>query len=354
LISRLKLGLIGCGDISRLVHLNVLTQLPGVELVALAEPDMKRREQAAGCAPSARSFAGYEELLGMPDVEAVVICLPNALHTEATVAALRNGKHVYLEKPLATNLAEGRRVLNAWRHSGLVGMIGFNYRFNVLYQTARRHIQSGKLGELVGARSVFSSAARILPEWKRNRRTGGGVLLDVGSHHVDLVRFFFGQEICSVFAEVRSQQSECDSAVLQLQLANGLLVQSFFSLNTVDEDRFEIYGQSGKLAVDRFRSLKVEFTDAVHNFLRLKRLAHELRSIFRSPYLINEFLAPSHEPSYKAALNRFVEAVRGEQPASPDFEDGYRVLTVIEAAEESARGKRSVSLSSITDEDLAR
>jgi predicted dehydrogenase len=224
----------------------------------------------------------------------------------------------------------------------------------VLYQTAKSHIQSGKLGELVGARSVFSSAPRILPDWKRSRHSGGGVLLDVGSHHVDLVRFFFGQEICSVFAEVRSQRSECDSAVIQLQLADGFLVQSFFSLNTVDEDRFEIYGLSGKLAVDRFRSLKVEFTDPAHNFLPLKRLAHEVRSIFRSPYLINEFLAPSNEPSYKAALNRFVEAVQGKQPATPDFEDGYRVLTVIEAAEESARGKRTISLSNINDEDLAR
>jgi predicted dehydrogenase len=121
-------------------------------------------------------------------------------------------------------------VLVAWWRAGVVGMVGFNYRFNALYQATRLHIQSGRLGELVGVRSVFSSAARDLPAWKRTRQDGGGVLPDLASHHVDLVHFFFGQAVRDVFAGLWSQRGDGNSAMLQLRLADGLQIQSFFSL----------------------------------------------------------------------------------------------------------------------------
>jgi predicted dehydrogenase len=111
-------------------------RLPDVELIALAEPDVQRRVEASRRAPGAAAYGSYHDLLKMPEVEAVVICLPNALHAEVAVAALEQGKHVYLEKPLATSLDEAQRVVTAWRRAGVVGMIGFNYRFNPLFQAA--------------------------------------------------------------------------------------------------------------------------------------------------------------------------------------------------------------------------
>ncbi|MGH7964538.1 MAG: Gfo/Idh/MocA family protein [Candidatus Binatia bacterium] len=349
--ATLKVGIIGCGRIAQLVHLGMLQRLPEVELVALTEPDLQRREEARIRAPGAVTISDYQELLMMPAVEAVLICLPNALHAEATVAALERGKHVYVEKPLATSLNEARPVLAAWRRAGVVGMIGFNYRFNALYQAVRQHIQSARLGELVAARSVFSTAARTLPTWQHTRQNGGGVLLDLASHHVDLVHFLFGQEVREVFAGLRSQRSEDDSATLHLRLADGLLVQSFFSMSAVEEDRLEIYGQAGKLSVDRYLSLDIEISEPLLQFTRLKRLTRGLRSLAWNPYLLDKLRAPSREPSYQAALAHFVAAVRSKRPASPDFWDGYRSLAVIAAAEESARTGQIVPLSHLTEED---
>src|SRR5215470_16381615 len=100
----LKVGLLGCGHIVQSVHLPVLVRLPGVELAALADPDPRRRDEAHRRASRAVARDDYRDVLAMPDVEAVVIALPNALHAEAAVEALRFGKHVYLEKPLATSL----------------------------------------------------------------------------------------------------------------------------------------------------------------------------------------------------------------------------------------------------------
>ena len=353
-MTPLKIGLVGCGQIALSVHINILRSLREVELVALAEADPTRREEASRRAPAAAAFADYQELLEKREVEAVVICLPNALHGKAAITALQRGKHVYLEKPLAISLSEAQSVLAAWRQSRRVGMMGFNYRFNALYQGVRQQIHSGRIGELVGARSVFSASPQTLPAWKRSRQKGGGALVDLASHHVDLVHFLFEQEVREVFAEMRSQLCEDDSAALQMRLSNGLLVQSFFSLSAVDEDRFEIYGQGGKIAVDRYRSLFVEINDSGRISGRLQWLKYALRSMIRSPYLAERILAPRSEPSYRAALVHFAAVVRGKQPARPDLSDGYRSLAVIEAAKESARVGRVARVSEPVGDDTDR
>ncbi|HVF27157.1 MAG TPA: Gfo/Idh/MocA family oxidoreductase [Pyrinomonadaceae bacterium] len=348
-MAKLRVGLVGCGRIAQLVHLPLLLRSPEIELAALAESDSTRREEAARRAPRAAVHKTHEELLADPAVEAVLICLPNVLHAPVAIDALGAGKHVYLEKPLATNLGDARALLDVWHRGGLVGMIGFNYRFNPLHQSARRYIEGKTIGEMVGARSIFSSAARALPEWKKNRQTGGGVLLDFASHHVDLVRYFFGQEVRQVFAELRSQRNEDDSATLELRLADGALVQSFFTTSALDEDRFEFYGTRGKLAFDRHLSRSIEITDAARTMVELKRLRGACASLLRNP----PFIARHSEPSFARAVNHFVAAVRGEVEAGPDFEDGYRSLAVVAAAEESAGTGRAVRVPDHVDEDSA-
>lgn len=341
--TALKIGLIGCGRIAQLVHLRVLTALPGARLVAVAEPDAQRRAAAGRQAPGAVACADYRELLALPELDAAVICLPPALHAEAAIAALARGKHVYLEKPLATDLDEGERVLAAWRRAGTVGQIGFNYRFTPLVGAARDHLRAGRLGTLAGARTTFTSAPRALPDWKRSRASGGGVLLDLASHHLDLVRFLFEREVIEVAAQLRSQRGEDDGAMVLLRLADGLPVQSFFSTGAVEEDRIEIYGQAGKLTIDRHLSGAAEVTAATLERARLTRLRHALRSLAGTTYLRDKVRGPAYLASYRAALGHFVARARAGQPATPDLLDGYRSLALVAAAEEAARGGRTVA-----------
>ncbi|HVG32323.1 MAG TPA: Gfo/Idh/MocA family oxidoreductase [Pyrinomonadaceae bacterium] len=348
-MTTLKVGLIGCGHIAQAAHLVNLKRLPSAELVALAEPDAGRRLEAQRLAPKAAAFTDYEELLDKAEVDALVICLPNALHARAAIAALEKGKHIYLEKPLATSLDEAQAVITAWQKAGVVAMMGFNYRFNKLYESVRRHIRSGTLGQLLFARTVFSTAVQDLPPWKRDRLSGGGVLFDLASHHFDLLRYFFDQEVRELFAETCSRRSDCDSAMLQLRLDDGMVVQSFFSLGAVEEDSFEIYGEGGKLSVDRYGSLEPRITPTTLGQLRLRELRHGVRSLARSGYLLEKMRAPLHEPSYRKALSSFVAAALSADSATqaaPDLFDGYHSLAITEAAEESAMTGRSVQLMS--------
>jgi predicted dehydrogenase len=338
-----KIGLIGCGRIAQLVHLKNLNHLPGARLVALADIDQANLKKASRLAPQAATVENYSELLAMPEVDAVLICLPNALHAEAAIAALKQGKHVYLEKPLATNLDDARAVLSAWEASGKIGMIGFNYRFNPLHQKLRRILQSADLKSLTAVRTVFSTHSLDLPDWRKNLETGGGVLSDLAAHHVDLIHFIFGCRIKKIFARLRSQSSEWDSAALELELESGLIVQSFFSLNSIEEDRFDIYSKRGKLSVDRYRSLDVEVTDSMQRFFRIKQLSRRFQSLFHGGYAVKRLLSPGHEPSYWTALENFVQSIDDNESIHPDFWDGYLNVSILEAAKESLTTGRAIS-----------
>ena len=340
----LRIGLVGCGHIGRIVHLNTLCRLRDAEVVALGEPDAQCREAAKRIVPRAAAFADYHEVLERSDIDAAVICLPNALHAEAGIAALQRGKHLYLEKPLAITLEDGRKLLDAWRRSGRVAMIGFNYRFNPLHQEVRRYLQAERLGELVGARSVFTTAPHHAPEWKQRRQSGGGALLNLAPHHVDLVRFWFNQKVVEVRANVRSQLVEDDTATLELRLASGLLVQSFFSMSSVDDDRFEIYGRNGKLCLDRYNSWAVEVTGLRRVSVPLRFFRQTLALLPNSRFALNKLLAPGREPSFASSLAHFVASAQNNQQANPNFEDGFQTLAVIIAAEESARTGKPVAL----------
>ncbi len=338
----MKVGLIGCGRIAKLVHLPLLLDLPGAHVVALAEPDGDRRQAALRLAPGAVAYADYRELLDSGLAEAVVITLPNDLHAEAACAALARDHHVYLEKPAAVSAAEARVVVDAWRASNRVGMLGFNYRFHPTILALRRRIREGSVGTLLCTRTVFTIREPERPAWKRTRAVGGGVLLDLGSHHIDLVRFLFEREIEDVQCWIHAVRSEGDTAFLQLRMQENLFVQSFFALGSVEENSMQVYGEEGRLAADWNLSPFVDSVPATHARGRLRRLWGSARPLLHRPPLIDRFASPLYQASYRTALTHFLACVENGRQARPDMVDGLRCLEIIEAAEASNRAGHPV------------
>ena len=340
----IRIGVLGCGNIARGAHLLSLARTAGATVVAIADSDPTCLASAQPLAPKAGTVRDFREVIEAPGVDAIVIALPPALHAEAAMAALANGKHVYVEKPLATSMTDAERVVVAWERSGLVGMMGLNYRYNPLVRRARARLAEGAVGTPLAARTVFATPRRTIPAWKEQRSAGGGVLLDLAVHHIDLVRFLLDAEIVRVSAELRSVASNDDTAFLQLGLTNGVMTQVMCSLSAVEEDRIEIYGSSGKLTIDRYRSLRVdESPSAAGSALTgvLTGLAGEIRAL---PYAVQKLRSPMHDPSFPLAMEVFVRAVEQRTPAEPSLRDGLRALTVIEAAEQSAGSGRVVDL----------
>jgi NDP-hexose-3-ketoreductase len=324
-----RIGLVGCGAVACEQHLPALRKLAGAVVVALADPDPAARARAAGLAPGADVHADAGELLGRSDVDAVVVAAPSGLHAELAAAAARAGKHVYVEKPLATSESEARRVLEEVARSGVTAAMGFNRRRHPVYEQARRLLEAGRIGDVRFAQTAFCEPIdlRGLPEWKRTRAAGGGVLLDLASHHFDLVRWFLRAEIEVVHAQTRSGRSEQDEAWTELSTSTGVEVQSLFSRRAAHADFIELFGELGRLRVDRHGSALV-----VH---RRRRSTYGIRRDWRPSA---RHVLSRGDPSYGRALGAFVQCLHGAEVELPTLEDGLRSLQAVLAAERLAAG----------------
>lgn len=340
--DRLQIGVAGCGAIARQVHLPLLSRRADVQVTAIADPAPEALAIAQSIVPAARPFSALEGMLADAPLHAVIVALPTGTHASAARCVLAAGCHLYLEKPLAANVAEGETVLSAWRASGRIGMMGFNTRFNPRHQRLRELIRAGRAGRPVYARSVFATAMRPMPDWKRCRATGGGALLDLGAHHIDLMRFLFSREPVAIDGTLQSRCTEEDTAVLDMELAGGPHVHGFFSLAAAEQDHVEVHGDRARLAVSRFTSLDVQVIDNPDGGAgTLRRVGRQAAAIRYLPEALRARRAPLREPGYAIALDRFLEAVRTGRLAedAADLEDGYACLAIIEAAERAARGR---------------
>jgi predicted dehydrogenase len=335
-----RIGLIGFGGLAQHVHAPVLQGLGAARVVAVADAEAGRRELARAHFPQAAICEDFTQLLDMAEVEAVVIALPTRFHVPAALEAVRRGKHFYLEKPLAPSAAEAGPLIDAWRGSGLVGMMGFNQRFHPLHRALRQSIQGGRIGTPLGARTAFCTPARPLAAWRSRRAEGGGALMELGCHHIDLVAWLFGSPIRQVRASIRSVVSESDAAWLHLTLANGMEIQSFFSLSALDQDQWEIDGSKGSAALDRYRSTMPRFTPAGQEFSLKTRLDHLIAPLRGVGYALHRRRSVAREPSFVPAMEAFLAAVRGGPMEGAGLLDGLWVSQVIEAAERSAASGR--------------
>lgn len=345
----LRIGLLGCGRIARMFHLPALAAMSDVTVTALADADEEQLAAARTTVPAAHPYADYRTLVDdsatTGGLDAVVVCLPTHRHAAAAQYALAAGLPVYVEKPLATSLEEAGEVVEAWRRSGLVGMVGFNFRFHPLHLQARSVIADGThggLGNLVAARMVFCSAPRQLPGWKQARVTGGGVLLDLCSHQADTVRFLLEREVESVTATIRSVRTEADTAAVTLRLTGDLSVQLLASMSAPQTDRIEVYGDEASLVIDRFGHRHLLRSPAQDGDGRADRLRRGLSAALRATAHVKDVLAPPPELSFATALSTFVAAVRTGRHAAPTLADGYASLQVVCAAEEAAATGRVV------------
>jgi predicted dehydrogenase len=317
----LNVGVIGCGGIACQYHLKILRRAPGVEVLAVADPRPQARARAVDLTGAdAHETAG--ELLAREDVGAVVICAENRVHAELACAAAEAGKHFYLEKPLALSLADGRRVVAAASSAGVRAAIGYQFRDLPLYLGLRRRLAEGKLGRVRAIRTRYCEPFPVerMPSWKRRRESGGGALLDLGTHHFDLAAWLLGDEIEAIEeARIESERSEHDEAWLRGRMSSGAELEAEFSYRRGRICDWQFDCEHGTLAVDR------------HD--RLARLLARPRRRRRTQGAVSARIRalpiPRREPSFGLSLTTFCERLRGKPRETASLEDGLRSLEVV-------------------------
>ncbi|PWB60141.1 MAG: oxidoreductase [Bradyrhizobiaceae bacterium] len=209
--SALRVGVIGVGVMGS-NHARVLSELPGVTLVGIADPERPRRDfisQVLGC----EAFADLDALLAA-GVDAVSIAAPTHLHHDIAIACARRGIHILVEKPIASNVAEARAIVTAARHAGVTLMVGHVERFNPAVQVIKDAIRDEDI------LSIAITRVGPFPP----RMSNVGVVIDLAVHDIDLICWFTDSEIVEVQPQLSSAVAEReDIALLQFRTASGVL-----------------------------------------------------------------------------------------------------------------------------------
>lgn len=204
----LRVGMIGAGTIAQRLHLPALQRVAGVEVVALAEPNQARLQECADNFGIERGHTDYQEMLARGDLEAVVVATPNLFHAPATIAALEAGCHVLVEKPMATNAADARRMAEVARARGKVLTLNLPRRFAAPYRAARALVDAGDLGEIYAASASLVRRTGIpgYGSWFTTAAlSGGGAMLDAGIHILDVALWILGEpQVVAVSATTAS------------------------------------------------------------------------------------------------------------------------------------------------------
>lgn len=188
-----KVGIIGCGGIANGKHLPALQKLVAagkVEIVYFCDIVLERAEQSAATfgAPGAKVTADYKEVLACPEIDTVHVCTPNRSHSEISCAAMRAGKDVLCEKPMAINAAQAKAMVDTAKETGRTLSIGYQSRFRADSRYVKDEAEAGFFGDIYFARA-YAVRRRAVPTWGvflNEYEQGGGPLIDIGTHSLDL------------------------------------------------------------------------------------------------------------------------------------------------------------------------
>lgn len=365
----MNIGLLGFGAMGK-THTYSVKNLPffygaGYEndkIVALASGHYENAVKAVNEFSLGRACKSEDEIINDPNIDIVDICTPNIYHYETVKKALNNGKHVYCEKPLAVTYDEAKELCDLAESKGLTCRIVFNNRFMPAVMRAKEIVESGRLGNVITFRVAYLHASCIDPNkkagWKQDRDIcGGGVLFDLGSHAIDLVRHLCG-EIASVSGrsqiyhknrlgvDGKAWETNADEAFyITAELENGgmgTIEANKLAIGTNDDLSFEIYGEKGALKYSLMQPNYLRYYDG-------ERAGGILGGDggFTDIECVGRYPAPGGIfPSYKAPVGwlmghvesyrDFLDAIKKGSVSKPDFKDGARVQLIMEKAYESA------------------
>jgi predicted dehydrogenase len=269
---KLELALVGCGAISQMHLLGILEGAPEIQVTAAVDVDPERAGAVAD-RTGARVFETLADAIENGGFEAVALLLPHHLHEEAALQAFAAGKHVLLEKPMATSLDACERILAGAQKAGTVFMVGENAQYWPEVRTARRLLAEGAIGDVVTARaSIFFPPLSAYyggdRPWRLNQQAaGGGIALDTGSHWIRPLRMWLG-EVDSVVAALGRpfETMQGESLVRALLRFRSGTVASFDALLSqaalAPEVLFRITGTTGEITIEG--SGRVMVYDAEH------------------------------------------------------------------------------------------
>jgi predicted dehydrogenase len=331
---KLRLGVIGCGRVAQ-AHLHAIEHLKEeVELIAVADADGNRTELAKVQFRAKRSSSRFQEILQHPEVEAVLIALPNHLHHPVAIEAAKAQKHILIEKPMALNRREAMEMVESAKENGVTLMVGQSRRFADAVFELQKNLP--EIGTLFRIQISFLVHFPSPPTdwWKRSEEAGGLVILLQGSHSIDSILTWIKKtplQVCA-FSSRRNREWEGeDEADILLSFDEGELASVHLSLNTTPYLHEAILiGTKGSIRLTEYATGK-PFGFGYHLDLNDKRI----------------FSGEQIPSNYTLQLKEFVDALREGRTPAASGEEALNTMLVLDAARRSEKEKRIISLEEV-------
>ena len=256
--KKVRWGVIGAGGIADRRTIPGMMLCENAELVAVMEINMELAEKCRAKWGCKKAYDSEAALLADPEVDAVYIASPVFLHAKQAMAAADAGKHILIEKPLAMTAEEGQKVVEHCKEKGVLIAAGLMMRFGAYIQAMKKAVEEGKIGRPVSGYAQFTGWYPDMPgTWRQSKKNGGGgAMMDMGVHCIDLMQYILGTKAKDVAAfndTVSFSYDVEDSSTVLMRMENGAqcVVQSNFNIaDDAAKWRIEIFGEEGRLIGD--------------------------------------------------------------------------------------------------------
>ena len=360
--TSLRVGMISFAHVHAEFRSKALREIPGVEIVAIADDNVARGKAAAATHQAQAFYPDYRDLLARDDIDFVFIHAENNRHSAIVEAAAAAGKGIFCEKPMANTIEDAERIARAVTASGVPFTVGFVSRYVPEAERAKAIIDSGTLGVITSVRALIGLAGireigcpPSMADWMEDPiRGGGGAFIDEGSHAVDLLRWYAG-EIEAVSATTASLVKRHlpveDTAVATLRFASGALgeLNTSWSLH-IDigmRNVIEVYGSTGTLVAELTAPApSVRLYSERESASQLAGwITPHIKPAAGEPHDYQSW--PTHALHYRREVEDVVRCIREKLPFRTGLADGIQACRVIGAGYESARRRVEVCLDAL-------
>lgn len=351
-MSKINVGVIGAGSISGL-HFAAYRNHNDVNLMAVCDINETRAKETAEQYGADRYFTDYKELLTMNDIDAVSICTWNNSHAEIAIAALEAKKNVLVEKPLCKTVDEAKKIeAAANEHNSQILQVGFVRRHGTNTHVLKKFIDAGDIGDIYYAKASYIRALGNPGGWFADKeRSGGGPLIDLGVHVIDLSWYLMGKpKVTSVSgnaykrlgnrahienksfykaADYDPEQNGVEdmvNALIRFENGSSIMVDASFTLHAKeDSGELKIFGEKGGAEIDPHLHITTERHNTILNV---------------SPEIDNT--AFDMETGFQNEINHFIDCVKGNVETIAPIQDGVEIMKILAAVYESSESGKEI------------
>ena len=329
------IGIVGCGAHAQIAHITYFIKHPRCKVLALCDADIRKIDHLSSKYNIPHKYQDIQELLDNEEIEALIVAAPNLLHGAMVISALKYGKHVFCENPIALSKVEAQEIIDTVHSTGKKCALTMNNRLRQDVATLRKFIQGGELGDIYYVKTgwLIGSDEWVLSRNRMDRmQSSGGAFLNLGIGLLDIALYFLKNKTPStIFASIHTKEQNTqveDTALCMINFSDHTLLTIEVGWSLLFEQDFlycNVFGKKGA---------------ALLNPLRIQKELHD--DLFNvTPTIAHQNL---YRESYERQANAFIQYILDNTPPLISLEDGLLIARICEAFYESAQSQTLVTI----------